>query len=179
MKWPTRVLVVTGLCVIAAMFAITTITRGVTNSADAANAGNGAFRDGAYQGKLAVQRGDRPHLSAARWSRDQDRRAYVAGYQQAYLQALGQNGIIVPRGIEEAGYRDGLGDGAQDRQSDQQNVRQGDHLLRAIGKLLDHGDIRVNEAYREAYSTGYQLAYYSEQELHNALVIRPISLGSY
>jgi len=171
MKWSISALVVTGFLVIAAMFAIPASTHGGNNSADAANAGNAAFRDGAYQGRLAVQRGERPHLTAARWSHDQDRRAYVAGYQQAYLQALGQNGIMVPQGIEEAGYRDGLQDGAQDRQNT--------HLFRNVARMLDHGNLRVHETYREAYSTGYQFAYYGEQELHSALVIRPVSLGAY
>src|ERR1700730_6211582 len=145
MKWSIRALVATGLLVIAAMFTIPASTHGGKKSADAANAGNAAFRDGAYQGRLAVQRGERPHLTAARWSHDHDRRAYVAGYQQAYLQALGQNGIMVPQGIEEAGYRDGLQDGARDRQST--------HLFRNVGRVLDHGNLRLHEAYPDGCRT--------------------------
>jgi hypothetical protein len=171
MKSSSTALLVTGLCVIAIIFAVASMNHAGNNSGDARNAGNAAFRDGAYQGRLAAQRGDRPHLTAARWSPNVDRRAYVAGYQQAYLRALGQNGITVPHGIEETGYRHGLEDGAQDRQNTQ--------LFRSLGRLQDHGNLSVDETYRDAYSAGYQFAYYGEQEVHNALVIRPVSLGSY
>jgi len=135
-----------------------TVAQGTTPKLDESNS---AYRDGEFQARLAAENGQKPHLSSGRWSKDTDRRAYVAGYQQAYLQALGEDGITVPQGIEQAGYRDGLEAGAQDRQNDQ--------APRLSGLTLDG-----NEAYREAYSTGYQLAYYGEQQVQNALVIRPV-----
>lgn len=45
---------------------------------------NAAFRDGAYLGKLDARQGRDPHLSVGRWSRDKDRIAYTAGYEQSY-----------------------------------------------------------------------------------------------
>jgi hypothetical protein len=47
-----------------------------------------AFRDGVFQGKLSVERGEAEHLSIGRWNSDQDRASFVAGYQQAYRQEM-------------------------------------------------------------------------------------------
>jgi hypothetical protein len=151
---------VAGLCAIAT-FSFIQWSGSNGSNVDAKNAANAAFRDGEFQARLAAESGQKPHLSSGRWSKDTDRRAYVAGYQQAYLQTLGEDGITVPQGIEQAGYRDGLEAGVQDRQNDQ--------APRLSGLTLDG-----NESYREAYSTGYQLAYYGEQQVQNALVIRPV-----
>jgi hypothetical protein len=45
---------------------------------------NAAFRDGAYQGKLAAAHEEREHLSIGRWNDPSDRDAFVAGYRQSY-----------------------------------------------------------------------------------------------
>lgn len=42
-----------------------------------------AYRDGLYVGKLAAQRGEKRLAPAARWSAQNDRDAFLAGYQQA------------------------------------------------------------------------------------------------
>jgi hypothetical protein len=135
----------------------------VSNSDEETGESIAAFRDGVYQARLAAENGVKPHLSTGRWSKAADRRAYVAGYQQEYLEARGEDGITIPQGIEQAGYRDGLEDGAQDRRS-------GD-----ASRPSQHARVAGNDAYREAYATGYQLAYYGEQQVQNALVIRPVA----
>jgi hypothetical protein len=38
--------------------------------------------------KLDVENDRPPHLSVGRWSTDEDRALYVAGYREAYLQPL-------------------------------------------------------------------------------------------
>ena len=59
-----------------------------TSTDDTAHLTNAAFRDGNYMAKLDLKNGRQPHLSLGRWSAEQDRIAYVAGYQQAYPQAV-------------------------------------------------------------------------------------------
>jgi hypothetical protein len=61
---------------------------------------NAAFRDGRYMAKLDIENNRKPHLSIGRWSRDEDRASYIAGYEQAYSKALSrdrareQNGLL-------------------------------------------------------------------------------------
>jgi hypothetical protein len=43
-----------------------------------------AFRDGLYLGGLAAKRGEEPHISEGRWSNQEDRALFTAGYQQGY-----------------------------------------------------------------------------------------------
>jgi hypothetical protein len=124
-----------------------------------------------FQARLAAQRGEKPHLTTGRWNTDASRREFVAGYQQAYLQALGQDGITVPQGEEQAAYRHGLADGAQDRQSGQP--------FRNVARKGDRAGVLPDPVYRNAYATGYQLSYYGEQQLQNALVIRPVASHSF
>jgi hypothetical protein len=45
---------------------------------------NVAFRDGLYVGKIANERGAKPHISVGRWVSQEDRDAYSAGYLQGY-----------------------------------------------------------------------------------------------
>jgi hypothetical protein len=55
-----------------------------------------AFQDGSYLAKLDVESGRRPHLSVGRWSRDEDRASYIAGYQQTYQQLSAVRGQTSP-----------------------------------------------------------------------------------
>jgi hypothetical protein len=55
---------------------------------DGAQAADAAFRDGLYVGKIAGERGNKPHISAGRWATEPDRTAYAAGYLQGYNGAL-------------------------------------------------------------------------------------------
>jgi len=50
----------------------------------ASTAGNAAFRDGLYMGKLASQNGDQYLAATGRWARAQDRASFAAGYDQGY-----------------------------------------------------------------------------------------------
>lgn len=169
-KRSISVVVFAGAFAILTGLAIGARNHGPMNANHSADA-NAAFRDGMYQARLAVERGERPHLTAGRWSRDLDRRAYVAGYQQAYSEALGSDGITVPAGVEQAGYRDGLEAGSQDRQSAQ--------FFQNVARLNERGTISQSNAYREGFTTGYQLAYYGNQDVQNAMVIRPVASRVY
>jgi len=42
-----------------------------------------AYRDGLYVGKLAAQRGEQRLAPVGRWSAQNDREAFLAGYEQA------------------------------------------------------------------------------------------------
>ena len=57
-------------------------------SAEARLAADGAFRDGMYLGKLAA--GNRQPLRPAvgRWSTEQDRARFTAGYERGYSESL-------------------------------------------------------------------------------------------
>jgi hypothetical protein len=45
-------------------------------------ASDGAFRDGLYLGKLAAERGQLSRPAIGRWSTDQDRSMFLAGYRR-------------------------------------------------------------------------------------------------
>lgn len=114
-----------------------------------------AYRDGFYQAKIDVAKGRKPHLSSGRWSTDQDRASYIAGYQQTYRELIARaTKATEPSAAELAGYRDGLLDGARHRKAAQPfQVNKTDNFRNA-------GYAEVN-AYRDAYSNGYQQGYYS------------------
>jgi len=55
---------------------------------ESAQAMTAAFRDDVFQAKLSVQRGEAEHLRIGRWNSDQDRAAFIAGYQQSHRQEM-------------------------------------------------------------------------------------------
>jgi hypothetical protein len=55
-----------------------------------------AFRDGLYQGELAAERGEEPHISDGRWSNQADRASFTAGYRQGY-EAVAVRAAVVSR----------------------------------------------------------------------------------
>jgi hypothetical protein len=57
-------------------------------SAEARLEGDGAFRDGLYLGKLAAESGEPQHPAIARWSTEQDRATFTAGYRRGYNEFL-------------------------------------------------------------------------------------------
>ena len=57
-------------------------------SAESRLAANGAFRDGLYLGKLAAENGQPRRLAVGRWSTDQDRASFTAGYERGYIESL-------------------------------------------------------------------------------------------
>ena len=59
--------------------------------ADAQRATDGAFRDGLYVGRLAAESRQPLRPQIGRWSSDQDRSSFVAGYRRGYDDARGAN----------------------------------------------------------------------------------------
>jgi hypothetical protein len=57
-------------------------------SAEARLAADGAFRDGLYLGKLAAESGQTFRPGIGRWSTDQDRTTFLAGYRRGYDESL-------------------------------------------------------------------------------------------
>lgn len=52
-------------------------------------ASDGAFRDGLYLGKLAAECGQAPRRPAVgRWSAEQDRSMFAAGYRRGYSESV-------------------------------------------------------------------------------------------
>jgi hypothetical protein len=62
-----------------------------TTPSEALLANDGAFRDGLYLGKLAAEGGQQSRLAIGRWSTEQDRSQFAAGYRRGYEQARGAN----------------------------------------------------------------------------------------
>jgi hypothetical protein len=64
--------------------------RATTPEADseASFAADGAFRDGMYLGRLAVQYGQPARAAVGRWSTDKDRSMFTAGYRRGYTESL-------------------------------------------------------------------------------------------
>jgi hypothetical protein len=55
-----------------------------SHSVDARRAGDGAFRDGLYLGKLDRTAKNPMHPAVGRWSTEKDRESFAAGYRQGY-----------------------------------------------------------------------------------------------
>ena len=148
------------LCGTASLVLDTAADRMQDNDMNSAmiTANNAAFRDGLYLGKLNAQRGREFHLVAARWSRDPDRRDFVAGYMRGYLQvrSADQQRGAMSRIADNPAFRDGMEDGARDRDNGQPRRT----FTAASGQPS------------AAYGTGYQLAYYGPEDDVEALVFR-------
>jgi hypothetical protein len=59
-----------------------------TTNAEALLAADGAFRDGLYLGKLAAENGQQLRPAIGRWSNEQDRASFLAGYRRGYDESL-------------------------------------------------------------------------------------------
>ena len=72
--------------VLGATAMLASSSRNVTASAgvEARFAADGAFRDGLYLGKLAAEGGRPSRPATGRWSNDQDRSRFTAGYRRGY-----------------------------------------------------------------------------------------------
>jgi len=116
-----------------------------------------AYRDGAYQAKIDVERGRKAHFSSGRWNTDQDRASFIAGYSESYkvLTDARSGRATEPTAAELTGYRDGVADGARHRRASQPfQLNRTDNYRRA----------ESDAGYRDAYSNGYQEGYYIPQE---------------
>lgn len=136
---------------------------------EAQRATDGAFRDGLFQGRMDAERGRKQHLTSGRWSTQQDRSSFVAGYEQGYqhlrdLQAAAPE--LGPQTAEQMGYRDGMADGARDRQSFRDfQVSKSENYRKAERGYSEGqgGQEQYQRSYREAYCNGYQRGYYGER----------------
>ena len=62
--------------------------KGKPNNIDAHLAADGAYRDGLYVGRLAAQNGRPSRPMIGRWSTEQDRSSFAAGYARGYNSVL-------------------------------------------------------------------------------------------
>jgi hypothetical protein len=131
------------------------------------NPADAAFRDGLFLGRLDAERGRRQHLASSRWSLDADRRLFVSGYLQAYRDTSGPGAPGAWQLGEQRGYRDGITDGLQQLRESKRfepnttrNYKRADRSYSDISGGLNQYKL----VYREAYCTGYQVAYYGEPE---------------
>ena len=72
----------------SALLAISSRTATASTNSEAHFASDGAFRDGLFFGKRAVELGQSVHPAVGRWSSEQDRAIFLAGYRQGYSQSL-------------------------------------------------------------------------------------------
>ena len=68
----------------AATMAVSPRAANPGNAAASRFANDGAFRDGLYLGKLAADEGKPMSIAIGRWSREQDRAMFTAGYRSGY-----------------------------------------------------------------------------------------------
>jgi hypothetical protein len=126
-----------------------------------------AYRDGAYQAKIDVDSGRKAHFSCGRWSTDQDRASFIAGYEESYKGLTeARSGKVEPTAAELAGHRDGVLDGARHRRASQPfQVSKTDNYRRAGANAESTANPETyRQYYRDAYSNGYQEGYYLPQE---------------
>jgi hypothetical protein len=118
-----------------------------------------AYRDGSYQAKIDIAKGRKPHLASGRWSTDQDRASFIAGYEQTYKELADARAtkLAEPSAAELAGFRDGVLDGTRHRKAAQPFQ---------VNKTDNYRNVGYTEAnaYRDAYSNGYQQGYYSQAD---------------
>lgn len=141
---------------------------------DPSQTANAAFRDGMYQAKLDVQEGRKPHPAIGRWSGDEARALFIAGYQRGYREAseTALGGVSGPSVAELAatGYRDGMLDGSWHRTESQpfQVDQTTNYRAAGIAYLKSYADCEeYKNFYREGYVNGYQQAYYAKTEMQS------------
>jgi hypothetical protein len=71
-----------------ATLAITHSDVSLNQDQEARHAADGAFQDGLYLGKLSAESGQPPRPAIGRWSTDQDRSMFAAGYRRGYAETL-------------------------------------------------------------------------------------------
>jgi len=70
------------------------------SSARVQTAGDGAFRDGLYLGRLAAEGGRPMHPQIGRWSSEADRASFVAGYRRGFNDGLASTTAGIPNRAE-------------------------------------------------------------------------------
>jgi hypothetical protein len=71
-----------------ATLAVSPRTAKPSTTAEVLFANDGAFRDGLYLGKLAAKEGEPLRPAIGRWSTNQDRAMFTAGYRRGYNESL-------------------------------------------------------------------------------------------
>lgn len=121
---------------------------------------DGAYRDGVFVAQLDAQQRRPAHIASGRWNSAEDRASYIAGYRQGFdLTVAGESHQpTIVDAAQLAGYSDGVVDGSHDRKGSQPfQPARGDHLRQANVKGV------ASDAYRLAYTNGYQQGYYSRE----------------
>jgi hypothetical protein len=116
-----------------------------TRLADNEQALNGAFRDGAYLGRLAALRGEAPYISFGRWATEGNRKSFTDGYIAAYDLTMALMLEENPVQNNNAAYRDGLYLGKRDAEEGRS-----EHI--ASGRWAQEQD-------KESFAVGYRQAY--------------------
>jgi hypothetical protein len=171
------IILVTGTA--TAIFAPVALHRSYVVAGNATNQTNAAFRDGLFLARLDAEHGRKPHLMSGRWSTDADRRLFVAAYLKAYREIRSDptlEQLFSSQPVAKRGYRDGLADGLQQHHECRSfQATATENYRRANRGYSDSsGDLnQYQQAYREAYCNGYQLAYYGETaQIETANVLR-------
>ncbi|HZQ68994.1 MAG TPA: hypothetical protein VFA68_10795 [Terriglobales bacterium] len=128
----------------------------------AAQQNGAAFRDGMYLGKLDAESGRNPHFIASRWTSQEDRSAFLQGYEAVYGK-VGNLYATRPSSAELVGFHDGISDGLRHRQTSHKfQVNRTENYRHAGGIETSATDLQQN--YRQAYVNGYQQGFYGEQQ---------------
>jgi len=115
-------------------------------------ASDAAYRDGIYLGRLAAKDGEAPHIARGRWSADEDRASFSAGYEHGYTETMTASRDAAH--ATSAAFRDGLFLGSL-------AAKRGDQSSLSLGRWATDGDRALfAEGYRQAYSEtpGVQIA---------------------
>ena len=124
-----------------------------------------AFRDGVYLGRRDAQSGNKPSPVKSRWSSEEDRRSFAAGYYRGYMiEGLPASQVRwIPKAIDNKGFEDGKADGLADRANHREfNLASKANFRNPAGRC-DASNPDANtctQQYRDAYVTGYQHGYY-------------------
>lgn len=106
-------------------------------------AASSAYQDGLYLGRLTAKNGNLPHISRGRWSTDEDRASFSAGYERGYGTIIAARVAAADAG--SAAFQDGLFLGALALKSGERSTLSG-------GRWASPRD-------QELFEQGYRLAY--------------------
>lgn len=113
-------------------------------------------------------------MASGRWSTEADRQTFVDAYLQGYRERQG-DAVSEPGSrhrAAQAGYRDGVRDGRQQRHRSGAFQASATENYKKAGRGYSQSDRDLNQyllAYREAYSNGYQEAYYGSAKTSEAV----------
>lgn len=122
-------------------FARTATVHGNTLPTEVSSA---AYQDGMYLGRLAAKDGETPHIASGRWSADEDRASFSAGYGHGYTEMMPASRDAAH--ASSAAFRDGLFLGSL-------AAKHGDQSHLSAGRWATDGNrALLGEGYRQAYS---------------------------